>query len=104
MYFSEGLMLVKVETRHNGDTRTPRKYRTKKNLSANMSACEDTDKETHKRGRLDERRGVWKEEHLLCANTRSTDMSIRFYVDDTVRKTFGGEGRTRDGNSLSETP
>lgn len=68
MYFSEGLILVKVETRHNGDTRTPRKYRTK-NLSANVSACEDTDEEIHERGRLDERRlgGARKEEHSLCA-------------------------------------
>ncbi|KAL0104545.1 hypothetical protein PUN28_017342 [Cardiocondyla obscurior] len=45
MYFSEGLMLVKVETRHNGDTRIPRK-----NLSASLSACGDTDEKIRKRG------------------------------------------------------
>lgn len=102
-------MLVKVETRHNGDTRTPRKYRAKKNLSANMSACEDTDEETHKQERPDERRlgGARKEEHSLCANTLTLDRHVdsvlcRRYRPQNVRGE--GKGRTQDGNSLSETP
>lgn len=107
MYFLEGLMLVKVETRYNGDTRTPRKCRTKKSLSANMSACEDTDEETH---RPDERRlgGARKEEHSLCENTLTLDR----HVDSVLRRRYrpqnvpGEKGRTRwqGGNSLSETP
>lgn len=81
-------MLVKVETRHNGDTRTPRKYRTKKSLSVNMSACEDIDEETHTqaRGGLDERRlgGAKKEEHSLCANTLTLDR----HVDSALRRRY----------------
>lgn len=110
MYFSEGLMLVKVEMRHNGDTRTPRKCRTKKSLSANMSAYDNTDKEAHRHEGPDERRlgGARKEEHSLCTNTLTLDRHVdRFYVDDTVHKTFGGKGgggrTTGWRNSLSET-
>lgn len=53
MYFSEGLMLVKVEMRHNGDTRTPRKYRTK-SLSANMFVCDNTGMEAQTKGDWEE--------------------------------------------------
>lgn len=71
-------MLVKVETRHNGDTRTPRKYRTK-NLSANVSACEATD-EQDTQARWDQTKGDWeeqgKEEHSLCANILTLDRHV----------------------------
>lgn len=100
-------MLVKVETRHNGDTRTPRKYRAKKNLSANMSACEDTDKETHKQERPDERRlgGARKEVPLsLCAYTLTLDRHVdsvlcRRYRPQNVRG-GGGGGRKNAGWKL----
>jgi len=105
MYFSEGLMLVKVEMRHNGDARTPRKYRTK-SLSANMFVCDNTDKEAHRHGGSDERRlgGARKEEHSLCTNTLTLDrhMSIQFYVDDTVHKMFGGKGRRRKNDRMEK--
>lgn len=79
-------MLVKVETRHNGDTRTPRKYRTK-NLSANVSACEDTD-EQDTQARWDQTKGDWeeqgKEEHSLCANILTLDR----HVDSVLRRRY----------------
>lgn len=85
-------MLVKVETRHNGDTRTPRKYRTKKSLSVNVSACEDTDEGTH---RPDERRlgGARKEEHSLCENTLTLDR----HVDSVPRKRYRPQNVRREG-------
>lgn len=64
-------MPVKVETRHNGDTRTSRKYRTKKSLSVNVSACGggSTDEEAYRRVEgPDERRlgGERKEVYTHC--------------------------------------
>lgn len=46
MYFSEGLMLVKVEIRHNGDTEDTEKI--EKSLSANVCGWEYRPKDTGK--------------------------------------------------------
>lgn len=106
-------MPVKVETRHNGDTRTSRKYRTKKSLSVNVSACGglQTRRRTGVRRRARRKEIGRREERgvrSLCANTLTHDRHVdsRSYVDDTVRKTFRGKGKEerQDGNSLSETP
>jgi len=86
MYFSEGLMLVKVEMRHNGDARTPRKYRTK-SLSANMFVCDNTDKEAHRHWRLRRKEiGRSKERGTLIVyeytNARQT------HVDSVLRRRY----------------
>lgn len=82
MYFSEGLMLAKVEKQHNGDTGTPRKYERR-------SSSVDTFAYEYRRGvhrrepkRKEIGRSEGEETMPLCANAPA----LGRYVDSVVRK------------------